>query len=54
MIGTARAYVYALREYWTARAEVDQLLAGRLPRGAALDEGRGNERSEGASAPERH
>jgi outer membrane protein, heavy metal efflux system len=31
-IETARAYVEALREYWTARADVDQLLAGRLPR----------------------
>jgi cobalt-zinc-cadmium efflux system outer membrane protein len=34
-IEAARAYVQALREYWTARAEVDQLLAGRLPRRAA-------------------
>jgi outer membrane protein, heavy metal efflux system len=31
-IETARAYVDVLRQYWTARAEVDQLLAGRLPR----------------------
>jgi outer membrane protein, heavy metal efflux system len=31
-IETARAYVAVLLEYWTARAEVDQLLAGRLPR----------------------
>jgi cobalt-zinc-cadmium efflux system outer membrane protein len=30
-IETARGYVEALREYWIARAEVDQLLAGRLP-----------------------
>jgi cobalt-zinc-cadmium efflux system outer membrane protein len=28
-----RAYVEALRDYWTARAELEQLLAGRLPRG---------------------
>lgn len=31
-IETARAYVEALQSYWTARAEVEQLLAGRLPR----------------------
>jgi outer membrane protein TolC len=37
-IETARAYVAALLEYWTARAEADQLLAGRLPlRGAASE-----------------
>jgi cobalt-zinc-cadmium efflux system outer membrane protein len=34
-IEAARAYVEVLRDYWTARAHVDQLLAGRLPRGAA-------------------
>jgi len=32
-IETARAYVEALLEYWRARAEVEQLLAGRLPTG---------------------
>ena len=36
-IETARAYVEALRDYWTARARVDQLLAGRLPRRSAWD-----------------
>jgi outer membrane protein, heavy metal efflux system len=30
-IQAGRAYVEALRGYWTARAEMDQLLAGRLP-----------------------
>jgi outer membrane protein TolC len=30
-IETARAYVDALLEYWTARTQVEQLLAGRLP-----------------------
>jgi cobalt-zinc-cadmium efflux system outer membrane protein len=30
-IETARAYVDALRDYWTARAEVEQLKSGRLP-----------------------
>jgi outer membrane protein, heavy metal efflux system len=32
-IETARVYVDVLRDYWTARARVDQLLAGRLPSG---------------------
>ena len=32
-IQAGRAYVEALRSYWTAQAEVDQLLAGRLPAG---------------------
>jgi hypothetical protein len=31
-IETARAYVEACQSNWTARAEVEQLLAGRLPR----------------------
>ena len=30
-IHAGRAYVEALRNYWTARAQVDQLLAGRVP-----------------------
>jgi cobalt-zinc-cadmium efflux system outer membrane protein len=34
-IETARAYVASLHDYWAARAMVDQLLAGRLPRRAA-------------------
>jgi outer membrane protein TolC len=34
----ARTYVELLREYWSARATAEQLVAGRLPRGsAALD-----------------
>ena len=32
-IQAGRAYVEALRGYWTAQAEMDQLLAGRLPAG---------------------
>jgi outer membrane protein, heavy metal efflux system len=39
-ISAAAGYVDLLREYWTLRAEVDQLVAGRLPRssvGAASD-----------------
>jgi cobalt-zinc-cadmium efflux system outer membrane protein len=31
-IETARAYVELLRDYWTLRAQAEQLLAGRLPR----------------------
>lgn len=34
-IETARAYVELLRDYWTLRAQAEQLLAGRLPRGAS-------------------
>jgi outer membrane protein, heavy metal efflux system len=30
-VETARSYVEALREYWTARAEAEQLRSGRLP-----------------------
>jgi cobalt-zinc-cadmium efflux system outer membrane protein len=37
-IDSARAYVAVLREYWVARAEVDQLLSGRLPRRQASSE----------------
>ncbi|MES1186917.1 MAG: TolC family protein, partial [Myxococcales bacterium] len=33
-IETARSYVEALRDYWTAYAEAEQLRSGRLP-GAA-------------------
>ena len=32
-IDTARTYVDLLREYWVVRAEAEQLVAGRLPRG---------------------
>jgi len=53
-IETARAYVQALREYWTARAEVDQLLAGRLPRTAEAGERGGGERFESSSTSEEH
>jgi cobalt-zinc-cadmium efflux system outer membrane protein len=33
-IETGRTYVETLRDYWIARAELDQLLAGRLVRGS--------------------
>ncbi len=36
-VETARSYVEALRDYWTARADVEQLRSGRLPAGSALD-----------------
>ena len=50
-ISAAAGYVDLLREYWTLRAEVDQLVAGRLPRSSVgevgdampLDTGRGME-----------
>ncbi|MGE5219782.1 MAG: hypothetical protein ACM3SP_22505, partial [Chloroflexota bacterium] len=32
-IETAAAYVEALRDYWLARADLTQLLSGRLPGG---------------------
>jgi len=35
-IESARSYVEALRDYWTARAEVEQLRSGRLPLGSTL------------------
>ncbi len=35
-VETARSYVEALREYWTARAEAEQLRSGRLPSVATL------------------
>jgi cobalt-zinc-cadmium efflux system outer membrane protein len=37
-IETGRMYVEALREYWLARADVDQLRAGRLIEGMAMSE----------------
>lgn len=33
-VEAARSYVEALREYWTARAEAEQLRSGRLPSGS--------------------
>jgi cobalt-zinc-cadmium efflux system outer membrane protein len=33
-IETGRAYVEALREYWLAKADLEQLRAGRIPEGA--------------------
>jgi outer membrane protein, heavy metal efflux system len=38
-ISAAAGYVDLLREYWTLRAEVDQLVAGRLPRSPLGDAG---------------
>ena len=38
-IGAARQWVEALRDYWLARAELDRLLAGRLPGAAAAMDG---------------
>lgn len=35
-IEAARSYVEALREYWTARAEAEQLRSGRLPSVASM------------------
>lgn len=35
-IEAGRAYVEALREYWLAAADLEQLLAGRLPEGAMV------------------
>ena len=33
-IEAGRSYVEALREYWVAKADLEQLLAGRVPEGA--------------------
>jgi cobalt-zinc-cadmium efflux system outer membrane protein len=35
-VEAARSYVEALREYWTAQAEAEQLRSGRLPPSAAV------------------
>jgi outer membrane protein, heavy metal efflux system len=54
-IETARAYVEALRDYWTARTIVDQLLAGRLPRRSAqLDAAPGDPSASAAAGSEAH
>lgn len=51
-IETARAYVESLRSYWVARAEVDQLLAGRLPpRPAGLEAAMPVDGSDESGAP---
>jgi len=36
-IGTRRQYILAQRDYWTARTELEQILAGRMLRGTAVD-----------------
>jgi outer membrane protein TolC len=38
-VHTAEAYVNVLRDYWTARAGAEQLLAGRMPAGAGIFSG---------------
>lgn len=54
-IETARAYVEVLRDYWTSRARVEQLLAGRLPRGlAAAGAVPGDSSATTAPSPEAH
>jgi len=40
-IETGRAYVETLRDYWLARAEIEQLLAGRLSPGSSAQAERG-------------
>ena len=35
-VDAARSYVEALRDYWTARAEAEQLRSGRLPANAGM------------------
>jgi cobalt-zinc-cadmium efflux system outer membrane protein len=41
-IAAARAYVELLRDYWVARAEADELLAGRLPSRSSLQQPEGD------------
>lgn len=36
-VETAKSYVEALRDYWTAYAEAEQLRSGRLPKGSTLE-----------------
>lgn len=52
-VQTARGYVEALRDYWTARAELEQILAGRLPRGAGMRAPTGGSSAAGAGAGSR-
>jgi cobalt-zinc-cadmium efflux system outer membrane protein len=52
-IETGVGYVQALRDYWIARAEVELLLAGRLPRGMGLVEAPAGSTPPGGGA-ERH
>jgi len=42
-IETAVAYVEALRDYWLARTELEQILSGRLPGAIGAQVGRGGE-----------
>jgi outer membrane protein, heavy metal efflux system len=51
-IQAGRAYVEALRGYWAAQAEVDQLLAGRLP--AGWDDPRGSVEEAASGRRDRH
>lgn len=50
-IEAGRAYVDAQREYWLAAADLEQLLAGRLPEGALATPASGGGGGGGASAP---
>ena len=51
-VESARAYVEMQRDYWTARAELEQLLSGRLPQSAnrAESAGAGGQRESAPAA----
>lgn len=53
-IQAAEAYVGLLREYWTARASAEQLLAGRIPAGGAVNVMPEVSRTEGESGVAPH
>ncbi len=53
-IDAARVYVELLREYWTLRTDVDQLIAGRLPARSTAPETGNDMGSQGSGRAEAH
>jgi cobalt-zinc-cadmium efflux system outer membrane protein len=51
-VETERLYVEAVRDYWIARAELDQLMAGRLVRGRPMSAQVDTQNAEPARADE--
>jgi outer membrane protein, heavy metal efflux system len=53
-IAASRSYVELLRDYWLRRADVEQLLAGRLPRSGAASTPEGPTQAEVSGSPQGH
>ena len=53
-IETGRVYVETLRDYWLARAEIEQLLAGRLSPGSNAQAERSGALAAHAGAVDEH